>query len=57
MLHECKLGNNASKTSANNIKAWEEECTSRWTLRSRFIKIRSGDESLEDEEDKGWKVL
>ena len=53
-LHKFKLGNNASQTAANINKAWGEGITSDRTVRRRFQKFRSGDESLQDEEGRGW---
>ncbi|KAF2350509.1 Transposase type 1 [Trinorchestia longiramus] len=53
MLHEFKLGHNASKASANIHRAWGEESTRDRTVRRCFGKFRSGDESLKDEEGGG----
>lgn len=53
MLHEFKLGHNASETSANINRAWGEGSTSDRTVRRWFQTFRSGDESLEDEEGRG----
>ncbi|KAF2358304.1 Transposase type 1 [Trinorchestia longiramus] len=53
MLHEFKLGHNASKASANINRAWGEESTRDRTIRRWFGKFRSGDESLKDEEGRG----
>ena len=50
MLHELKLGYNASETSPNINRALGEGCTSNRTVRKWFQTFRSGDESLEDEE-------
>ena len=52
-LHEFKLGNKASQTTANINRAWGEGTTSDRTVRRWFQKFRSGDESLEDEEGRG----
>ena len=52
-LHEFKLGNNASQTTANINRAWGEGITSDRTVRRWFQKFRSGDESLKDEEGRG----
>ena len=49
MLHENKLGHNASETSTNINRAWGEGSTSDRTVRRWFQKFRSGDENLEDE--------
>ncbi|KAF2351104.1 hypothetical protein FHG87_018137 [Trinorchestia longiramus] len=53
MLHEFKLGHNASEASANINRAWGEESTRDRTVRRWFGKFRSGDESLKDEEGRG----
>ncbi|KAF2355772.1 Transposase type 1 [Trinorchestia longiramus] len=53
MLHEFKLGHNASETSVNINRAWGEESTRDRTVRRWFGKFRSGDESLKDEEGRG----
>ena len=53
MFYELKLGHNASETSANINSAWEEESTSDRTVRMWFQEFCKGDESLEDEEDRG----
>ncbi|KAF2350504.1 Transposase type 1 [Trinorchestia longiramus] len=53
MLHEFKLGHNASEASANINRAWGEESTRDQTVRKWFGKFRSGDESLKDEEGRG----
>ena len=52
-LHEFKLGNNASQTTANINRAWGKGTTSNRTVRRWFQKFRNGDESLEDEEGRG----
>ncbi|KAF2352159.1 hypothetical protein FHG87_017081 [Trinorchestia longiramus] len=53
MLHEFKLGHNASEASANINRAWGEESTRDRTVRRWFWKFRSGDENLKDEEGRG----
>ncbi|KAF2345379.1 Transposase type 1 [Trinorchestia longiramus] len=53
MLHEFKLGHNASKASANINRAWEKESTRNRTVRRWFGKFWSDDESLKDEEGRG----
>ncbi|KAF2361931.1 Peptide N glycanase PAW domain [Trinorchestia longiramus] len=53
MLHEFKLGHNASEASANINRAWGEESTRDRTVRRWFGKFRSGDESLKDEDGRG----
>ncbi|KAF2349140.1 Transposase type 1 [Trinorchestia longiramus] len=53
MLHEFKLGHNASEASANINRAWGEESARDRTVRRWFGKFRSGDESLKDEEGRG----
>ncbi|KAF2345107.1 hypothetical protein FHG87_024138 [Trinorchestia longiramus] len=53
MLHEFKLGHNASEASANINRAWGEESTRDRTVQRWFGKFRSGDESLKDEEGRG----
>ncbi|KAF2350793.1 hypothetical protein FHG87_018452 [Trinorchestia longiramus] len=45
MLHEFKLGHNASEASANINRAWGKETTRDQTVRRWFGKFRSGDES------------
>ncbi|KAF2351005.1 hypothetical protein FHG87_018238 [Trinorchestia longiramus] len=42
MLHEFKLGHNASEASANINRAWGEESTRDGTVRRWFGKFRSG---------------
>ncbi|KAF2364599.1 hypothetical protein FHG87_004649 [Trinorchestia longiramus] len=53
MLHEFKLGHNASEASANINRAWGEESTRDRTVQRWFRKFRGGDESLKDEEGRG----
>ncbi|KAF2353080.1 hypothetical protein FHG87_016163 [Trinorchestia longiramus] len=53
MLHDFKLGHNASEASANINRAWGEEFTRDRTVRRWFGKFRSGDESLKNEEGRG----
>ena len=53
VLHEFKLGHNASETSANINRAWRDGFTNDRTVRRWFKKFRSGDESLQDEEGRG----
>ncbi|KAF2346061.1 Transposase type 1 [Trinorchestia longiramus] len=53
MLHEFKLGHNASEASVNINQAWGEESTRDRTVRMWFGKFRSGDENLKDEEGRG----
>ncbi|KAF2360082.1 hypothetical protein FHG87_009162 [Trinorchestia longiramus] len=53
LLHEFKLGHNASEASANINLVWGEESTRDRTVRRWFRKFRSGDESLRDEESRG----
>ncbi|KAF2363477.1 Transposase type 1 [Trinorchestia longiramus] len=53
MLHEFKLGHNASEASANINRAWGEESTRDGTIQRWFGKFRIGDESLKDEEGRG----
>ncbi|KAF2354804.1 hypothetical protein FHG87_014443 [Trinorchestia longiramus] len=53
MLHEFKLGHNASEASPNINRAWGEESTRDRTVRRWFGKFQSGDESLKDEEGRG----
>ncbi|KAF2344981.1 Transposase type 1 [Trinorchestia longiramus] len=53
MLHEFKLGHNASEASVNINQAWGEESTRDRTVRKWFGKFRSCDESLKDEEGRG----
>ena len=50
MLHEFKLGHNVFQTSTNINRAKGEESTCDRKVRMWFQEIRSGDESLEDEE-------
>ena len=45
MLHEFKLGHNASETAANINKAWGDESPNDRTVRRWFQKFCSGDES------------
>ncbi|KAF2355089.1 Transposase type 1 [Trinorchestia longiramus] len=53
VLHEFKLGHNASEASANINRVWEEESTRDRTVGMWFGKFRSGDESFRDEEGRG----
>ncbi|KAF2355667.1 Transposase type 1 [Trinorchestia longiramus] len=53
ILHEFKLGRNASEVFANINRAWGEESTRDRTVRRWFGKFRSGDESLKEEEGRG----
>ncbi|KAF2349614.1 Transposase type 1 [Trinorchestia longiramus] len=58
MLHEFKLGHNASEASVNINRAWGEESTRDRTVRATVVewwfgKFPSGDESLKDEEGRG----
>ncbi|KAF2367392.1 hypothetical protein FHG87_001855 [Trinorchestia longiramus] len=53
-LHEFKLGNNAAQTTANINKASGEGTTSERTVRRWFKKFCGGDESLKDEDGRGW---
>ncbi|KAF2353642.1 Transposase type 1 [Trinorchestia longiramus] len=53
MLHEFKLGHNASEASANINRAWGEESTRDRPVRRWFGKFWNGDESLKDEEGRG----
>ena len=50
MLHEFKLGQNASEATVNINRAWGEGSTSGGTIRRWFQTFRIGDESLEYEE-------
>ena len=53
MLHEFKLGHNASDTCININRAWGEGSTCDQTVRMWFQKFCKGDESLDDEEGRG----
>ncbi|KAF2358169.1 hypothetical protein FHG87_011078 [Trinorchestia longiramus] len=53
MLHEFKLGYNASEASANINRAWGKESTRDRTVRRWFGKFRSGDENFKDKEGRG----
>ena len=54
MLHEFKLGHNASKTVANINRAWGNGHTNDWTVPRCFQKFHSVDQSLEDKKGRRW---
>lgn len=52
MLHEFKLGQNASETSANIDRAWGDGSTRDRTIIRCFQKFPSSDYSLKDEKNR-----
>ena len=53
MLHEFKLGHDASQTSTNINSTWGEGSKCNWTVRKRFQKFRSENKNLDDEKIRG----
>ena len=53
LLHEFKLGRNATEAAQNINQAWGPNTLTDRTARNWFVKFRSGDFSLNDKEGRG----